>query len=91
VFHFTIVASVAIGMACSPMRTVVWAMAILVASDAGSAVLPHHDPAWTVSQRHQLQYLCNTIVLWAVARELRGAGGLDTTCVEAVARAGGLA
>lgn len=70
-YPFTIVTSVGIGVGLRKLTHVLVMTVVLSLSYAFSAVLLHHDPIWNVVP-NSMSYYANTVVAWAVARNLRG-------------------
>ena len=90
-YPFSLIASIALGVAFTRLRTVAALTALIVVSYTASAVAVHKDPFWN-SAPNALSYFANTSVAWAVARHLRAGGrAADASRAEAVTQADELA
>jgi signal transduction histidine kinase len=90
-YPFSLVSSVAIGLAYRRPGSVLGLTACLAGTYVAAALGLHHDLAWNVLPNTG-SYFANTVVAWAVARYVRGAGArLDETSAQAVDKAAALA
>ena len=85
-YPFTIITCFGIGLAYSRLGTVVCATSVLAVGYGASAVVYHHDPVWNMLP-NATSYFVNTIVAWAVVRQLRAfAADADTAHAQSLAR-----
>jgi signal transduction histidine kinase len=90
-YPLSLISSTAIGLTFRRLRSVLGLTACLAGTYVAAAIGLHGDPVWNTLPNAG-SYFANTVVAWAVARYVRGAGiRLDDVAAEAVDRATALA